>query len=348
MVVALVAIATTSRIDAVPVVQTVETIADRLVANQIVSGPASGTWPGETDYTGSIGAGLVSAFEATGGSTYREAAMRAGHYVLNEHAENPYGDEAYLLARLEETTGDSAYGAALRMFYNGLETPAYIEDYINTDPSNAVFYIAMHSVAAHMVQVVDAPMWRNGLIEYLSRISDADAYYPVMGLGVATWSLAGTGALDDTPVDPEANPQSIWADVTLSDLPAILASHQVVSGPEAGGFYYRFDHSSGGGDDEISGYTEDAVFGLLGLAAANDGGRYNLQIEDAATRLTSSVGSGGIVREHMDIGGPAYYTYAGEVLQAIPEPGSLLLLAAGSMLTGRWRRKGRKAGRRQA
>jgi len=170
---------------ALPIDRAREAIADRLVAEQA----PDGSWPAEAEYTGLIVAGMVSAYEVVGKTEYMAAAELGGNFILKVAEGNFYGDEAYALARLSEITEDTTYADAVRDFYNGLGTYAYIAGFQETDRSNAVFYVAYHTVAAHMVDANDAGIWREALIQYLSLINDDVAYYPVMSLGVATWAL---------------------------------------------------------------------------------------------------------------------------------------------------------------
>ena len=324
---------------ALPIDQAREAIADRLVAEQ----DPNGSWPDEADFTGSIVAGMVSAYEVAEYAEYKAAAELGGNFILNYAQGNFYGDEAYALARLTEITTDPAYADTVRDFYNGLDTYAYIRGYQETDRSNIVFYMAHHTVAAHMVDANDAGVWRQALIQYLSLIDDDVAYYPVMSLGVTTWALAQTGPLDDTKIDPFGLiGEKYWQGVALSDLPDILASHQVFtpsdpnltpsdpnltpSDPNVGTFYHRFDHAPADEGFKASGYTEDTIFGVLGLLAAATAERdFNEEILSAKVSLCSPVSSDGIVYEHIS-GGASYYTYGGELLQAIPftEPATVL------------------------
>ncbi len=314
---------------ALPIGVAVEAIGDQLVSDQGVSGG----WPGEAGFTGSIVAGLANAYEVTGSVDYSAAAQLGADHILDVAAGNFYGDEAYALARVSAITGDPSYGNAAKTFYDSRDTYAYIADFQGTDYSNAVFYVAQHTVAADMVGAADAGIWREGLIQYLSRVADDEAFYPVQSLGVATWALAQTGPMDETRIDPFGLiGEAYWEDVALNDLLALLDSHQVDSGAYAGSFYVRFDHDAPGVGFEASGYTEDTVFGTLGLIAS--GGSAD-DILAARTALALGVNSAGDVYEHIWSGGASYYVYGGEVLQAIPEPVSLLLLGMGMLLIRR-------------
>lgn len=303
---------------ALPIEQAREAIADRLVAKQA----PDGSWPEEAGFTGSIVAGMVSAYEVVEKAEYKAAAELGGIFILTIAEGNFFGDEAYALALLTEITEDTTYADAVRDFYNGLDAYAYLAWFQETERSNAVFYVAHHTVAAHMVDANDAGIWREALIQYLSRIDDDLADYPVMSLGVATWALAQTGPLDDTRIDPfSLVGEDYWTDVTLSDLPDILVSHMVTTVPSEeypGTFYYRFDHAPADEDFGASGYTEDTIFGLLGLMAAATAEKdFNSEILGAQIMLSWPVTSDGIVYEHIKPSGESYYTYGGELLQAL-------------------------------
>jgi len=296
-------------------------VADHLVAVQ----HSDGTWFREKDFTGSIVAGLVQAYEATGNDAYLTAAKSGASYILSSAGGNFFGDEAHALIRPTETTGDPAYSDAVRDFYDGLDTAQYVIGFDETDRSNAVFYIAHHAVAANMVGAKDAKIWHQSLIQSLAWIDDDVAYYPVMSLGVATWALAQIGPMDDTKVDPDGIGEDYWVDVKLSDLPDILATHQVSSGDRAGSFYYRLGHSRGPAP-ETSGYTEDTIYGLLGLIAADDAGwDFDQEIQNARGALSQAVSDNNVVQCHIWSWSPLHYTYGGEMLQAaVPSTPPLL------------------------
>ncbi len=307
--------------------ETFEIAADRVVAAQ----GSDGAWLDEEGYTGSIVAGLIQAYEVTEHAEYKAAAELGASFIITSAAGNFFGDEAYALARLSEIPGDPNYADTVRDFYDSMDTYAYIRGFNETDRSNEVFYVAHHAVAAHMVGAADAEIWRQGLIQYLSQIDDDLAYYPVMSLGVATWALAQTGPMDDTLIDPFGFVgEPYWTDVKLSDLPQLLLSHQADSGEYAGSFYVRFDHASPGEGYEASGYTEDTIYSVLGLIAA-DGLitadetelDFDAEIQSAREALAIAVSPSGFVREHIWSGDYVYYAFGGELLQTMqvtPEP----------------------------
>lgn len=305
--------------------------ADRLVDQQVIHGPATGTWSNEAEYTGSIVPGLISAYVVTGKDAYKTSAELAGDYITAAY-QNYYGDMAYTLARLSQISADpnnNPWRDAVSDFYDLIRddpcqgTAGYIAWYDTTNPSTAVFYLAHHLVAAHYVQANDVAIWRAGLIHFLSTVADNTADYPVLSLGLATWALAQTGPLDGNEVRDAPAGEPYWNNVTLADLPALLASHQVPEpDPYAGSFFWRFGHDDGDPQNvyPTSGYTEDATFAVLGLMAAAQAGASpdaGVAVQAAREILPSSVDGVGRVSEHIWLGGYLYNFYAGELLQAL-------------------------------
>ena len=297
-----------------PLDSSVELMADRLVSQQV----ANGSWAGEGDYTGVIVAGLVNAYQLTGRTAYLDAAERGGNYILNTMGPNFYGDGAYGLSRLSQTASDTVnnpWREALVTYYQSVKelsggTQGYIDGFSATEPSYATFYLAQHTLTAYAVNAADKTLWRDGLVSFLDTVNDSSTGMPVFALGAAVQALAVTGPLDGA----------------LADLPSRLLGHQVVSGENAGSFYWRFDHTSPPGTDP-SGFTEDAIYGTLGLLAAdraNPSLAYDDNILLAFQALANGVDSDdGRVYEHLWSGGMSYNTYAGEMLQLVYRPGDL-------------------------
>ena len=315
---------------ALPLNETLEAVADSLVKNQ----NSDGSWSGETGYTGSIVSGLIQAYQVKGKASYKEAAEKGVTFTLDTYGGNFYGDEAYALARLTEVTGDEGYADLVLDFYDSLDTYAYISGFDRTTPEKATFFLSYHTVAAYMVGARDTDIWREALIGYLSLVDDDYSYFPVMSLGIATWALVQTGPMDDTRIDPFGlNGRSYWVDVKLRDLPDLLSNHQVMSGDYTGSFYVRFDHTPPGPGYEASGYTEDAIYGLFGLIAANAASQANAadetnadtkwnfeeEIQNAREVLAKAVHQSGLVQEHIWLGSQMYYLFGGELLQTLFE-----------------------------
>jgi len=308
-------------------------IADRLEANQEKHYDPKGSWPAERHFTGSIVAGMVSAYELTGESAYQASAELGGRYILRHAEGHFYGDEAFALLRFSQISdGDPWYmhherlRADVRRFYSVLSnegrTNDYISEFADTEPSTAVFYLANHVVAAYYVDAEDKQTWRQALIDYLAQVDDDSSDFPVMALGIATWALALTGPLDDTLI-PSGTGAAYWSGKKLADLPDLLLSHQVPDGElYADSFYWRFDHGDGGSGGPVSGYTEDAIFTTLGLIAASRGDPaldLDAAIRAAGQALLGGVRSGGKVFEHLWLVSADYYTYGGEMLQVLGE-----------------------------
>ena len=323
--------------------EAVELMATRLDQNQEKQGPHAGLWKPEVLFMGPTTGGMVCAYEWTGNADYLASAELAGQYLLwfTVAQGNALGDEIYAFMRLSEVSddpNDNVWRSALVDWFYSMRKPGYEEStaqYISyfeeSDPATAVFYIAHHTVSAYYVDDQDKKMWRNALVRYLSHVDD-EANFPVMALGVATWALATTGPLDDTPVTSLMS-AAYWDGVVLRDLPGLLAGHQVPEGePFAGSFYWRFDHTSGGTGGVVAGYTEDCIFGAQGLVAAasleteatdtdteNDAPEQGLNsaIEAARAALLAGIDEEGRVFEHLSGAGRMYYTYAGEMLQIL-------------------------------
>ena len=307
--------------------EAIRMVADRLEADQVRKGSTAGIWPNEADFTGSIVAGMVRAYELTCESAYKSSAELGGSYILRSAQGNFYGDEAFALTCLSDISSDpcnNPWQKAVKDFYSNVEgsvgTKSYIAQFASAEASTAVFYLANHVVAAYYVNAKDKQLWRQGLIDRLAQVDDS-SNFPVMGLGVAVWALSQSGPLDKMFVDPSTKGKPYWKLVTLAELPGLLLSHQVPVGePNAGSFYWRFDHSDGGTDSYACRYAEDTIFGTLGLIAS---GRANPDLDlDAAIfaarqALLGGIDSEGKVYEHLSRQGEVHYAYAGEMLQAL-------------------------------
>jgi len=316
--------------------EAIKTVANRLEAQQAKDGIEAGRWHGEIGFTGSIVAGMAGAYELTCENAYRISAEMGGDYILFVPDMGIKGDEAFALTRLSDIASDTynnSWRAKVSDFYSNVKlgkgTVAFITDLIGTEPSTKAFYLANYVVAAYYVDAEDKQIWRQKLIEQLSLVDDS-SIFPVMGLGIATWALALTGPLDETPIDPSGKNAPYWNTKKLKDLPSMLLSHQVPDGqPYAGSFFWRLDHRDGSPNEAASGYTEDTIFatlGLVGAAAANPNLDLDAAILAARQALLGGIDSEGKVYEHLWLQGEIYNTYAGEMLQVLGElviPGDL-------------------------
>lgn len=312
------------------IAQVVDLAAKGLVDKQTKDGDYAGTWVNEIDFTGTMVAGLVRAYQATGNPDYLTAAELGGQAIV-QLSDNLYGDEAYALCLLSLVAADpdsNQWRSVVSDFYTHVKTTeaggtqGYINKFTNTDPSIATYYLSYHAMAAAYVNAADKAVYRAGILQYLRMVDDDLVDYPVMALGVATWGLSQTGPLDDTLVRPGSGGAPVWNGVKLSDLPAMLASFQVATGGYAGSFYWRFDKS--GGDSLDAGYVEELIYGLLGLVS----GQQACPEIDVAGSITAAravlplavyeYSSGkGEVYEHVWASGIKKNYYAGELLQAL-------------------------------
>lgn len=308
----------------------VRAAANRLALGQVQSGPFEGSWPGEEAYTGSIVAGLVHAYGITTNEDAKIAAIAGGNFILRAAAGNYYGDEAYALMCLSTMSDDaplSMWRFVLDDFYHNVShrsqggTAGYIAQFAEVDPSIAVYFLAHHTVAAFYVDTEDKSMWREALVDYLIRVDD-DAESPVMALGMATWALVTIGPLEDSPLDPNGEGVPYWSMTTASELPQLLLTHQVREGQDAGSFYWRFDHGNAGLGGPFGGYTEELVSSTLALAAVHervDDPEIEPAIEQARDLLVGSIDEDGGVRQHLTLGGEAYFYETAGVLRALAD-----------------------------
>ncbi len=316
---------------------TVKRLADRVRQNQILCEPEIGVWPNEAAFMGATTAGMACAYEWTKDTRYLESARLGAYYSVFtvDIQGNLPADVAYALVTLsqaykrETPEVNDIWQRILVEFYQSLRDPlwegsteAYIDYFDFMEPSLAVLCIAYHLLGADYASDVDAHVWRDALVAHLSRVDDKSAC-PVMALGMATWALAKTGKLDETPVALSGGSGSCWEGVLLQDLPALLLSHQVPDGePYGGSFYWRFDHAAGSEGGAAAGFTEDAVYGALGLvAAASLADPNDDKMEQAITAVNEAILKGvdaeGRVYEHLSRQGATYNLFAGEVLQAL-------------------------------
>jgi hypothetical protein len=311
---------------ALSISEAIEALANRLNIEQIKNGHSKGSWPGESNLTGSIVAGIASAYERKCNIDYQRSAQWGGDYILWAAQGNYYGDEIYTLMRLSQIASDpcdNAWRTAVDNFYYNVKygpggTEGYISNFHGTESSTAVFYMSNLVVAAYYIDSEDKQIWRKGLIEMLSQVDDS-SYYPIMALGAATWALALTGPLDETSIHSSGEGAPYWKLKKLADLPELLLSHQVKDGqPGAGSFYWQFGHT----DNSPNGYTEDAIFATRGLIAAywaNPDPDLRSAILSSYEALLDGINSDGRVWERLSQEGSIFYVYAGEMLQVLSE-----------------------------
>lgn len=327
----LMSVRVTQAVDVYETMDVVRAAAVYLVFGQVVGGPLDGSWAGEEAHTGSIVAGLAKAHELTGDEDARIAAVRGGDFILRASEGNYYGDEAYALMCLSRIAPDGVpniWRSALDDFYRNVSQSArggtlgYTSQYSRFDPSLAAFYLAQYVVAAFYVDAEDKELWREALVDCLVQVDDEAAEFPVMALGIATWALSEIDRLDGVVLDPYAQGVPYWRGHTFAELPELLLTHRILDGRLAGSFYWRFDHRMAVPGGPAGGYTEESASSALGLAAAlrvTEDPEVALASEQLHDLLLQSVEDDGRIRQHLTLGGQAFYSEAGRVLQALAD-----------------------------
>jgi hypothetical protein len=314
-----------------PTVAAAGAVASRVALGQIQSGSLEGSWPEEGAYTGTIVAGLVQAYGLTCDDDLRVAAVAGGNFILRAAAGNYYGDEAYALTCLSavsEYESSNVWRFAVGDFYRSVSQRSqagaadYISQFEEADPSVALFFLAHHTVAAFYVDAEEKQLWREALRRFLVQVDNDTAETPVMALGMAVWALASTGPMEDALLDPNGEGSPYWAAMKVNELPELLLAQQVQEGEHAGSFYWRFDHANAGLGGPSEGYIEELVSGALGLAAIRDAAddpdpEIELAIVLVEDRLLESIDEDGNVRQHLVLGGDAYFYEAAGVLRAL-------------------------------
>lgn len=331
----IVALVARDGVAAVPAEERADAVAAHLEQAQVKEGPNQGLWPPEVMFAGPPTAGMACAYKWLEDPLYKQSAELGGDYILwvGVAQGQLLGDEVYALVCLSEISddpNDNVWRTALVDFFEGNRrrggtTEEYLELFTELEASAATFYVAHHTVGAYYVDDIDKGIWRDALIRHLAGVDD-ESDYPVMALGAATWALATTGPLDETLVGASVGYASYWQGIFLCDLPLLLLMHQVPEGePFGGSFYWRFDHTAGPSDPEglTSGFTEDAIYSALGLAAAaalaTDPPNEDLEqaVRTAYAALLDGVDEEGKVYEHLSHAGESYYAYSGEMLQGL-------------------------------
>ncbi len=269
----------------------VKRVADRLVAEQLTTGPLNGAWPAKGalpagTFTGTMAAGLAEAYWLTCDPAYKTAAEAAGVWIWdNAPGCELFYDEAYAFMQLSQIAcdpNDNQWRTALGEFYTCLESQLPDPDYGNLagtelfiamieyylDPPFATFEVAYYTVAAYYIDSPDKTIWRGELIRLLET-SNAVSGEQIMTLGVATWALAQTDDLDTTAVFVGS---TTWGNFSggvaeqLQELPPLLASYQV---PSAYPIYYNHFYSVYDPPNQgFSGWTETNIYAIMGLDAA--------------------------------------------------------------------------------
>jgi hypothetical protein len=320
---------------------TIIDIKSNSAANRLVNiQQGNGSWMGDpnyADYQGPVVCGLVRAFSDSNNASYKTAAQNGANYIMANSSPNYLGDEVFALmcvSSLQPNPNSNSYRTAATNYYNTTiaGAPGGTSSYINNlvaqytgafnEQSQAVIYLAYHTMAADETNATDRAIWRQKLIDTLGNVDDND-YFPVGALGISTWALAqtGNGLSAGTTITGSS---TVLNGMNLSQLPGLLANQMVGIGPGMNNFYYDFGHTG-------NGYTEDAAFALLGLEAADKEMNlgYGPMIMNGQMALTSAVDANGATYVDVAQSAPSYNLYAGRFLSAVPEPSSAALIFLG-------------------
>lgn len=287
--------------------------ADYLVANQNVSGH----W-GEAAFVGESTIGLCHAYQKLGGSSYRDAAVDAGNYILSSVGYDAgagtyslpfYASECWAIACVHQITGTNSWGTALEDFFamvrtgaNGMQgfVDGIVNNYGSGQQGTAVYDLCRFCAAAGHVSDADVGVWRSSIINLLGDIDEYDDA-STLAVAAAVWALELTGSLDGTVLSGSS---AILNGMTLSQLPGLLVSLQWVDGSFAWGI-----------DGSYPGYTEPTALATLAL---NTTGGYDTEVAGGSDALGGGVaGSGACYFEiGFSVSGSGFY-YSGETLEGM-------------------------------
>src|SRR5262249_11234865 len=157
------------------------------------------SWTGDpnyADYQGPIVCGLAQAYMSSGNAAYKTAAENGANFILANSSPSFLGDEVMGLmcvSSVQANPNSNTYRTAVTNYYNNTiaGAPGGTNSYINNpvaqytgaynEQSQAVIYLAYHTMASDMAGATDKSIWRQKLIDTLGSVDDAD-YFPVGAL----------------------------------------------------------------------------------------------------------------------------------------------------------------------
>lgn len=293
-----------------PLGDALRAVADDLVANQTANDGAGGAgWPGMANYNGSITQGLVSALNIFGDAGYGDAARKASAWLYTDSLfQAPLPDTVLAWAAFGATGGfnTAVWTNTAAWYYDNVKvyTPGGAAAFaagFGGDASSVVSCLANLTLGAYLVDADEKAIWRAALADALANVTDDTAAFPVQSIGMATWVLATTG-----PVDPA--------------MAEALVAHQVAAdGYDPGSFFWELDHGLDDPNTVAEGYTQDAIFAVLGLYAIADAHpelvpALQAPLINGLKAILGSLGTDGLVYEHLSLGGQASYVYAAQIL----------------------------------
>lgn len=313
------------------------------------------TSPSPTNTVAPIGLGLLNAYRYTGDSAHLTGAIAGANYAMTSAYANGTArlsaQDPYFFLRLSAVTGDSTYADhAADNFFGALEAGTYgaasnvdtagwisaVETartgtWINLRPweFSTVAYTASQLGTANQTD-----LFENAIIAGLGTL-DSSAYYDYLGLAGGLQGLAMLG----TDIDPSTSVGTFGTVNSTLELAQLLASGQNADG--------SWNWSSAVIDPEDEDKSSQVTsFATLALLAAQQAGygTWDAEISSARNWLWSMQKPDGGFYSWGDRYGENHEVEA-EILQAVPEPTSMVMLGllGAGMAATRLRKRNKKS-----
>ncbi len=314
--------------------------------------------------TGATGIGLVRYYNVAGGASYLTAAQNAGDYLQNYAVFDPPKQAKTWFASFDSyycwQLGGAWSNLAATEFFDELSAGTYGNSNrdtanwiatVNTDRSGA--YINMRPWEFSTIAVTannignsgQEGLFKQAILDGLNTLGGTDDW--LGGVAGAVRGLALDGVTSFTSIISPNN-SSINGINNLADLANYLAGKQNADGSWYWGEHYTSTPPEDYKDVQVTAYA------ILALEAADQclgiTDYYDEIAKGQEWLVTMQVGSGTYAGAFLDYPGSTQTTYcneiAGEVLAAlvaVPEPGTLTLLALGGLtaLAATWVRRRR-------
>jgi hypothetical protein len=341
---------------AAPLIPAIQSGADHILTIQNTNG--SFTWahgpstagPGNTNITGPIGMGLVSAYGETGDSDHLTGATDAADFLLTKTSDWVGSYNPFFLLKTYDATGTTAYKDKATEFFDELAAGTYTRqsvDYntagyislVKTGRSGSLInlrpweFASLAYAAQREGSGAQATAFTTALTDGINTLDDA-IDYDLLGLSGGVFGLG----LLDMDFDPTAG--SFTAAGSTSDLADILAGFQNINGAWA--WDDALKDTAGEEDSQTTAYA------MLALMSVNTSGQYNSAILAGRDYLLGTqLLSGGFPSypggsENIEVEGEVVWALSEAA--AVPVPATVALLGIGlvGLAGGAARRKWKK------